>query len=94
MIKPLHDHVVLEVIKNETTTKSGIVLTTQDSDQKNIGLVVAVGPGLYKNGTYLPMHVSVGDKVLFKSYASETVNMENKKYLIVKESDVLGIIEE
>lgn len=94
MIKPLHDHIVLEVIKNEKTTKSGIVLTTQENDQKNIGLVAAVGPGLYHAGKYLPMHVNVGDKVLFKSYATEAVTIENKKYLIVKESDILGIIEE
>lgn len=94
MIKPLHDHIVLEVIKNEKTTKSGIVLATQESEEKNIGLVTAVGPGLYKDGTYLPMHVKVGDKVLFKSYAAESVTVENKKYLIVKEIDILGIIEE
>ncbi len=92
MIKPLHDHVVLEVIKKENTTKSGIILTTEEENQATIGKVVAVGPGKYKDGTYLPMHVSVGDKVIFKKYATQEIQLDDIKYLIVNETDILGLI--
>lgn len=94
MLKPLHDHVVLEVIKQETTTKSGIVLQQEDTDQIPMGTVLAVGPGRYTNGTLEPLSVSVGDKVLYKKYATQEITLEGNDFLIVKESDIYAVVEE
>lgn len=94
MIKPLHDHVVLEVIEKEKTTKSGIILTTEDKDTTIIAKVVAIGPGKYNNGKYEPMHVSINDRVVFKKYSTNEIKIKDNNYLIVKESDILGIVEE
>jgi len=94
MLKPLHDHVVLEVVKKEKSTASGIILTSEDKDLPTIGVVTAVGPGIYKDGNYQPMHVKVGDKVIFKSYSTTDVKLDGKKYLILRESDILATVEE
>lgn len=94
MLKPLHDHVVLEVIKKEKSTKSGIILTTEDKDSTTIGRVIAVGPGQYKDGNYQPMHVKVNDNVVFKNYSTTEIKIEDEAYLILKESDILAIVEE
>ncbi|MEC9485847.1 MAG: co-chaperone GroES [Candidatus Izemoplasma sp.] len=94
MLKPLHDHIVLEVIKQEKSTKSGIILTQDDKDLPTIGKVVEVGPGLYKDGAYQPMHVKVGDKVIFKKYSTTDIQLEGKEYLIVRESDILAMVKE
>ncbi len=94
MLKPLHDHVVLEVIKQEKTTKSGIVLTTEDRDLPTISKVLAVGPGKLLDGKLQPIAVKEGDKVVFKKYASTEVKMDGTEYLIIKESDILAVVEE
>lgn len=94
MLKPLHDHVVLEVIKKEQTTKSGIILSEKDQEQPSIGQVIAIGQGAYKDGERLPMSVNIGDKVVFKKYATTDVKLDGKDYLIIKESDILAIVKE
>ncbi len=94
MLKPLHDHIVLEVIKQEKSTKSGIILTQDDKNLPTIGKVIEVGPGLYKDGNYQPMHVKVGDKVIFKKYSTTDIQLEGKEYLIVRESDILATVKE
>lgn len=93
MLKPLSDHVVLEVIKQEKSTKSGIILTTEDKDLPSIGQVLAVGPGLFKDGALLPMNVKEKDKVIFKKYSTTEVTLEGHTYLIVRESDILAKVE-
>jgi chaperonin GroES len=94
MLKPLHDHVVLEVIKKEQTTKGGIILSEKDQEQPSIGQVIAIGDGAYKEGQRLPMSVSIGDQVVFKKYATTDVKLDGKDYLIIKESDILAIVKE
>ncbi|MFW5794432.1 MAG: co-chaperone GroES [Bacillota bacterium] len=93
MLKPLHDHVVLEVIKQEKTTKSGIILTEKDQDMPTIGKVIAVGEGRTEDGKTIPISVKKDDEVVFKKYASTEVKLEGKEYLIIKESDILAIVE-
>ncbi|MCF7924637.1 MAG: co-chaperone GroES [Candidatus Izimaplasma sp.] len=93
MLKPLHDHVVLEVIKQEKTTKSGIVLPEKDQDTPTIGKVVAIGEGRFESGKTIPIKVKKDDKVIFKKYASTDVKLDGKEYLIIKESDILAILE-
>jgi len=94
MLKPLHDHVVLEVIKKESATKSGIVLSEKDQEKPTIGKVLSVGPGLYKDGNYQPMSVKEGDEVVFKKYATTELTLNDNQYLVVKESDILAIVKE
>ncbi|MGE4320984.1 MAG: co-chaperone GroES [Acholeplasmataceae bacterium] len=93
MLKPLHDHIVLEVIKQEKHTKSGIILTTEDKDLPTIGQVIEVGPGLFKDGAIIPMNVQKGDKVIFKKYSTTEVKLDGHDYLIVRESDILAKVE-
>lgn len=97
-IKPLGDRLLIEATsEEEKTTKSGIVLPdTVDKKKKMKGAVVAVGPGrITEDGKRIPMSVKVGDKVLFKEPWSEDNKFEegDKKYFLVEENEVLGIIE-
>lgn len=94
MLQPLHDHVVLEVIKQETKTKSGIILSDKDSDATTTGKVLAVGPGKHVDGKLQPMHVAVGDRVLYREYSATKVKLDGSEYLLVKESDLLAIVKE
>ncbi|MDO8430096.1 MAG: co-chaperone GroES [bacterium] len=94
-LKPLNDRIFLEPLEEEKTTKSGIVLPDTAEKEKPIrGKVVAVGPGkLDENGKRVPMSVKVGDKVLFKKYGPDELEVDGKKYLVGEEADILAIIE-
>jgi chaperonin GroES len=94
MLKPLHDHVVLEVVKKEQTTKSGIILAEKDKEMPTIGKVIAIGDGAYVDGKLQPLVVSIGDEVVFKKYATTDIKLNGKDYLIIKESDILAIVKE
>ena len=93
--QPLSNHVFIEAIKEDKATKSGIVLPdTAEKEKPVLGLVVAVGPGkASEKGDVLPMSVKVGDKVLFKKYGPDEIEVDGKKYLVGEESDILAIIE-
>ena len=94
-LKPLSNHLFLEVVSEEKVTKSGLVLPeTAEKEKPTMGSVVAVGPGKRKeNGELIPLAVKVGDKVLFKKYGPDEVELEGKKYLVAEEEDILAIIE-
>ena len=94
-LKPLNDHIFLEPLEEEKTTKSGIVLPETAEKEKPIkGRVVAVGPGkLDEKGKRVPMSVKVGDKVLFKKYGPDELEVDGKKYLVGEENDILAIIQ-
>lgn len=94
-LQPLNDHIFLEPLEEEKTTKSGIVLPETAEKEKPIkGKVVATGPGkLDENGKRVPMSVKVGDKVLFKKYGPDELEVDGKKYLVGEEADILAIIE-
>ncbi len=89
---PLDDKVVLQKIQQEETTKSGIVLTGQEKEKPAQGEVIAVGPGGVIDGKEVKMQVKEGDKVVYSKYAGTEVEIEGKKYLIVKQSDILAVI--
>jgi len=93
--QPLSNHVFIEAIKEDKATKSGIVLPdTAEKEKPVLGLVVAVGPGkVSEKGDVLPMSVKVGDKVLFKKYGPDEIEVDGKKYLVGEESDILAVIE-
>jgi len=89
---PLDDKVVLTKAQAEETTKSGIVLTGQDKEKPAQGEVIAVGPGGVIDGKEIKMQVKPGDKVVYSKYAGTEVEIDETKYLIVKQSDILAII--
>jgi len=96
MLKPLNDHVVLEKKESEkeTTTQSGIILSNDKDERQVIATVVAVGPGKLDGQKRVPLEVNVGDSVVFKSYAATDVVIDDKTYMVLKESDILAVVEE
>ena len=88
MLKPLADRVVIEPKEAETKTASGIYIPDTAKEKPQQGKVVAAGPGKKDE----PMEVKVGDEVLYGKYAGTEVTVEDKKYLIVKQSDILAIM--
>jgi len=92
-IKPLGDRVVLRVIENEETTKSGIVLPGTAKEKPMQGEVLAVGSGEMVDGKKIPLELKVGDRVIYSKYAGTEVKMDGNEYLIVRQSDVLAVIE-
>ena len=91
---PLSDRVVLKQLEAEETTKSGIVLPGQAQEKPQQAEVVAVGPGGLVDGKEVKMEVKVGDKVIYSKYAGTDVKLEEKEYVIVRQSDIAAIVEE
>ena len=94
-IKPLSDHILIEPIKEEEKTKTGIFLPeTASRERPEEGNVIAIGPGKKTDdGKIIPVSVKPGDKVLFTKYGPTEIKVDNKEYLIASESDILAIIE-
>ncbi len=92
-IKPLADRVVLKSCEIEETTKSGIVLTAATQEKPQVSEVVAVGPGGFVDGNEIKMYVKVGDKVITGKYSGTEVKMDNEEYTIVRQSEILAIVE-
>lgn len=95
-LKPLSNHVFIEPLEEEKTTKSGIVLPDTAEKEKPVrGKILAVGPGkLNEKGERISMSVKIGDTVLFKKYGPDEIEIEGKKYLVGDEDDILAIIQE
>lgn len=93
-IKPLSNHILIEPDIKEEKTESGILLPeTAEKDRPEKGKVVAVGPGRKTSaGKIIPLDVKVGDKVIFTKYGPNEIEIEDKKYLIAREDDILAII--
>lgn len=92
-IKPLLDRVVLKLDDAEETTASGIVLSTAAQEKPQYANVVAVGPGGIVEGKEVKMYVNVGDKVIASKYAGTEVKIDGEEFTIVKQSDILAIVE-
>ena len=93
-IKPLSDRVVVKLVEAEEKTKTGIFLTASAQEKPQVAEVVAVGPGARDDsGKLIPMEVKVGDKVITGKYAGTEVKMDGNEYTIVKQSDILAIVE-
>ncbi len=90
---PLGDRVVLKQLVAEETTKSGIVLPGQGKEKPQQAEVIAVGPGGVIDGKEVKMQVSVGQQVIYSKYAGTEVKLEEDEYIIVKQSDILAIVE-
>ena len=90
---PLGDRVVLKQLEAEETTKSGIILTSQSKEKPQQAEVIAVGPGGIVDGKEVTMQVSVGQKVVYSKYAGTEIKLEDEEYIIVKQSDILAVVE-
>ena len=90
---PLGDRVVLKQLVAEETTKSGIVLPGQSKEKPQQAEVIAVGPGGTVDGKEVKMEVKVGDQVIYSNYAGTEVKLDEEEYIVVKQNDILAIIE-
>ena len=90
---PLGDRVVLKQVEAEETTKSGIVLPGQAQEKPQQAEVIAVGPGGVVNGKEVKMEVEVGNTVIYSKYAGTEVKVEDVEYIIVKQSDILAVLQ-
>ncbi len=93
-IKPLADRVVIKSVEAEETTKSGIILTASAQEKPSIAEIVAVGPGGMVDGKEVKMFVKVGQKVLISKYSGTEVKVDGEEYSIVKQDDILAVVEE
>nr|WP_253946272.1 MULTISPECIES: co-chaperone GroES [Niveibacterium] len=93
-IRPLHDRVIVKRIEAERTTASGIVIPDSAGEKPDQGEVVAVGPGKFlDNGEVRKVDLKVGDRVLFGKYAGQTVKVDGQEVLVMREEDILGVVE-
>lgn len=92
-IKPLADRIVVKMTEAEETTKSGIILTAGAKEKPQIAEVIAVGPGAVENGKRIEMDVKVGDKIIVSKYSGTEVKFDGTEYTILKQGDVLAIVE-
>jgi len=93
-IKPLADRVVIKMLEAEETTKSGIILAGSAKEKPQIAEIMAVGPGGVVDGKEIKMEVKVGDKVMMQKYAGTEVKLDGIEYMILRQSDILAIVEE
>ena len=93
-IRPLHDRIIVERLEEETKTAGGIIIPDTAKEKPQQGKVIAVGKGKRtEDGKLLPLDVKVGDKILFGKYAGTEIKIEGKEFLMMREEDVLGVIE-
>ena len=92
-IRPLGDKVVVKMLEGEETTKSGIVLPGSAKEKPQVAEVVAVGPGTVVDGNVVKMEVKVGDRVLMNKYSGSEVKYDGQEYTILKQGDILAIVE-
>ncbi len=94
-LRPLGDRVLVKRIEQETQLPSGLVLPETAKDKPQIGEILAVGPGeRTDDGKYIPLEVQVGQKVAFPKYAGTEIKLNGDEYLLLRESDLLAIVEE
>lgn len=93
-IRPLHDRILVRRAEEETTTAAGIVLPGSATEKPVMGEVLAVGAGkILENGQVRPMDIKVGDKVIFGKYAGNEVKLDGEELLMMREDDVMGVVE-
>lgn len=92
-IKPLADRVVVKMVEAEETTKSGIILTAAAQEKPQVAEVLEVGPGGLVDGNEVVMNVKVGDRVITSKYSGTEIKLDGQEYIIVRQSDILAIVE-
>ncbi|MDD3109576.1 MAG: co-chaperone GroES [Eubacteriales bacterium] len=92
-VKPLGDRVVIKNVESEETTKSGIILTGAAKEKPQMAEVISVGPGGNVDGKEITMHVKAGERVIYSKYAGTEVKIDGQELIIVRQSDILAIVE-
>ena len=92
-IKPLADRVVIKMVEAEETTKSGLILTSAAKEKPQMAVVLAVGPGGNVDGKEIKMQVTEGQKVIYSKYAGTEVKIDGEELIIVRQSDILAVVE-
>jgi chaperonin GroES len=93
-IRPLHDRIIVERLEEETKTAGGLIIPDTTKEKPQQGKIVAVGKGkMTEDGKVLALDVKVGDKILFGKYAGNEIKIEGKEFLMMREDDVLGVVE-
>ena len=92
-LRPLADRVVIKSVEVEETTKSGLILTGSAKEKPQMAEVIAVGHGGLVDGKEVTMHVTAGDKVIYSKYAGNEVKIDGEEYIIVRQSDILAVVE-
>ena len=92
-VKPLGDRVVIKNCEAEETTKSGLILSSAAQEKPQMAIVIAVGPGGNVDGKEITMHVKAGEKVIYSKYAGTEVKVDGEELMIVRQSDILAIVE-
>lgn len=92
-IKPLSDRVVVKLVEAEETTKSGIILAAAAQEKPQVAEITAVGPGGKVDGKDVEMYVKVGQKVIISKYAGTEVKLDNEEYTIIRQNDILAVVE-
>src|SRR4249920_1315298 len=93
-IRPLHDRVIVKRIEETEKTKGGIIIPDTAKEKPQEGSVVAVGPGRLEEGKVISLDVKTGDKILFGKYSGTEIKLDGEEHLILREDDILGVIEE
>ena len=92
-VKPLGDRVVIKNCEAEETTKSGLILTSAAQEKPQMAIVIAVGPGGNVDGKEITMQVTAGQKVIYSKYAGTEVKVDGEELIIVRQSDILAVVE-
>ena len=93
-IRPLHDRVIVKRLEEERKTASGIVIPDNAAEKPDQGQILAVGPGKRdENGKHVALDVTVGDRILFGKYAGQTVKVDGEELLVMREEDIMGVVE-
>ncbi|HEV2378528.1 MAG TPA: co-chaperone GroES [Terriglobia bacterium] len=92
-VRPLHDRIVIKRIEEKETVKGGIIIPDTAKEKPQEAEVMAVGKGKREKGELIPLDVKVGDRILFGKYSGTEIKLDNEEYLIIREDEVLGVIE-
>ncbi len=92
-IRPLHDRILLKRVNEEEKTKGGIIIPDSAKEKPQEGKVMAVGTGKREDGKVIPLELRVGDRVLFTKYSGNEVKIDGEEHLIMKEEEILGVLE-
>ena len=92
-VRPLHDRIIVKRVDEETTSKGGIIIPDTAKEKPQEGRVVAVGPGRTEDGKLIKLNVKKGDRILFAKYAGTEITLDGEEHIIMRQDDVLGVIE-
>ncbi|MEE9185871.1 MAG: co-chaperone GroES [Candidatus Binatia bacterium] len=92
-VRPLHDRVIVQRIEEEEKSKGGIIIPDTAKEKPQEGRVTAAGPGRHEDGKLVPLDVKAGDRIIFSKYAGTEIKLNGEEHLIMREDDILGIIE-